>query len=84
MREKKKTLKLKKFKVANLHAVIGIRGGNSNPCQVNTGTPSQTCQPQHTDDCCSKDNSTCSMSHYLSDENNSCDLGAPTEGSRFC
>jgi hypothetical protein len=83
MREKKKTLKLKKFKVANLRVMVGVRGGNSNPCQVNTGGPSQGCQPPPPPPCTQLD-SNCSLSHYLSDENNTCDLGAPTEGTRCC
>lgn len=73
MREKRKSLQLKKFKIANLHLAVRVKGGNSNPCQVSDPGP----QPSPTatacsDDCCSKDNSTCSIGNYLSDENDGC------------
>ncbi|AXG68533.1 hypothetical protein KORDIASMS9_00748 [Kordia sp. SMS9] len=74
MREKKKSLKLRKFKIANLH--LGrVYGGESNPCQANTGETSQH-QPYETDDCCSQDNSTCSLGQMLSDNRVGC-IGNP-------
>jgi len=73
MREKKKSLKLKKFKVANLHLAVRVKGGNSNPCHATS--PGHEPLPTATacsDDCCSKDISTCSVGNYLSDENDGC------------
>jgi len=79
MREKKKSLKLRKFKVANLHAV-GVKGGNSFPC-ILTEPSGVSASLDCTDDCCTRQDSNCSLGEFLSNENETCDLGAP---SKYC
>jgi hypothetical protein len=84
IRKSKKVLKFRKFKVANLQASGVIGGTDSNPC-VATGPGPEGLSLQvtdcHTDDCCTQANSDCSIGQYLSDENDRCDLSAP---SKYC
>ncbi|WP_298508831.1 hypothetical protein [uncultured Kordia sp.] len=57
MREKKKPLKLRKFKIASLHASWLKGGTNSNPCQHTGNTGSQQSEP--TIFTCNTDEYTC-------------------------
>ncbi len=81
MREKKKSLRLKKFKIANLN-LVRIHGGNSNPCQANTQQTTQ--QHADSDTCCTRDNSTCSVGQMLSDNKVGCNGNPPPTAETLC